>query len=105
VERRQQIGILRAIGFSRANITLSFMLESAFIALLGIINGVWLALLLAQRILQSDQFSTAGFTTFYVPWLQIAIMSVLVFVAAVLTTLIPSRQASSMPIAEAIRYE
>jgi putative ABC transport system permease protein len=105
VERRQQIGILRAIGFSRANITLSFMLESAFIALLGIINGVWLALLLAQRILQSDQFSTAGFTTFYVPWLQIAIMSALVFVAAVLTTLIPSRQASSMPIAEAIRYE
>jgi putative ABC transport system permease protein len=105
VERRQQIGILRAIGFSRANITLSFMLESAFIALLGIINGVWLALLLAQRILQSDQFSTAGFTTFYVPWLQIAIVSVLVFIAAVLTTLIPSRQASSMPIAEAIRYE
>ena len=105
VERRQQIGILRAIGFSRANITLSFMLESAFIALLGIINGVWLALLLAQRILQSDQFSTAGFTTFYVPWIQIAVMSALVFIAAVLTTLIPSRQASSMPIAEAIRYE
>lgn len=105
VERRQQIGLMRAIGFTRANIALSFILESAFIALLGIINGTWLALLLANRILQSDQFSTAGFTGFDVPWLQIAAMAVLVFLASVLTTIIPSRQASSIPIAEALRYE
>ncbi len=105
VERRQQIGLMRAIGFSRMNIALTFLLESAFIAFLGIVNGVWLALLLANRLLSSQQFSTAGFTTFYVPWLQIILMSVGVFVASVLTTLIPSRQASSIPIAEALRYE
>jgi putative ABC transport system permease protein len=105
VERRQQIGLMRAIGFSRANVQLTFILESAFIALLGIVIGTGLALLLANRILQSDQFSTAGFTTFYIPWLQIAVIALLVFLAAVLTTLIPSRQASSIPVAEAIRYE
>ena len=105
VERRQQIGLMRAIGFSRANVALMFVLESAFIAVLGIANGIWLALLLASRLLSSDTFSTAGFTTFYVPWLQIIIMALLVFVASVLTTLIPSRQASSIPIAEALRYE
>jgi putative ABC transport system permease protein len=105
VERRQQIGLMRAIGFSRTNIALSFILESAFVAVLGIVIGTLLALLLANRILQSDEFSTAGFTRFYVPWLQIGVMASLVFVASVLTTIIPSRQASSIPPAEALRYE
>lgn len=105
VERRQQIGLMRAIGFSRANIALSFVLESAFVAVLGIAIGTTLALLLANRILQSDEFSTAGFTAFHVPWLQIALMAALVFVASVLTTIIPSRQASGIPPAEALRYE
>ena len=72
---------------------------------LGIVNGTWLALLLANRILQSEQFSSAGFESFSVPWWQIAGMAALVFGASVLTTLIPSRQASSIPIAEALRYE
>ena len=51
------------------------------------------------------EFSTAGFTTFHVPWLQIALMAGGVFVASVLTTIIPSRQAASIPPAEALRYE
>jgi putative ABC transport system permease protein len=105
VERRQEIGLMRAIGYTRANVALSFILESAFIAVLGIVNGTLLALLLANRILQSDQFSAAGFTEFSVPWLQIGVMAALVFVASVLTTIIPSRQASGIPIAEALRYE
>ena len=33
VERRQQIGVLRAIGFQRRMVQLSFLLESSFIAL------------------------------------------------------------------------
>jgi len=105
VERRQQIGLMRAIGFTRTNIALSFVLESAFVAALGIANGIWPALLLANRLLASDEFSTAGFSAFHVPWLQIGRMAIGVFVASVLTTVIPSRQASGIPPAEALRYE
>jgi putative ABC transport system permease protein len=105
VERRQQIGLMRAIGFSRGNVALTFLLESAFIAFLGILNGIWPALLLASRLLSSDQFASAGFQSFSVPWMQIGVMAVLVFVASVLTTVIPSRQASSIPPADALRYE
>jgi len=105
VERRQQIGLMRAIGFTRTNIALSFVLESAFVAALGIANGIWPALLLANRLLASDEFSTAGFSAFHVPWLQIGLMAIGVFVASVLTTVIPSRQASGIPPAEAVRYE
>lgn len=105
VERRQQIGLMRAIGFSRTNVALTFLLESAFVAVLGIANGIWPALLLANRLLASDEFSSAGFQSFAVPWLQITLIAVLVFVASVLTTLIPSRQASNIPPAAALRYE
>jgi hypothetical protein len=41
VERRQQIRLMRAIGFTRANVALSFVLESAFEAVPGIANGIW----------------------------------------------------------------
>ncbi len=105
VERRQQIGLLRAIGFKRSHIALSFVLESAFIAVLGIANGIWPALLLANRLLASEQFASAGFQTFHVPWLQIGLMALGVFAASVLTTVIPSQQASKIPPAEALRYE
>ena len=39
VERRQRIGVLRAIGFRRRMVQLSFMLESSFIALTAIVVG------------------------------------------------------------------
>ena len=39
VERRQQIGVLRAIGFRRGMVQLSFLLESSFIALTAIVVG------------------------------------------------------------------
>ena len=40
VERRQQIGMLRAIGYQSSTVALTFVLESAFIALMGILSGV-----------------------------------------------------------------
>ena len=40
VERRQQIGVLRALGFQKEMVHLTFLLESSFVALLGIAS-VW----------------------------------------------------------------
>ncbi|MHB8577024.1 MAG: ABC transporter permease, partial [Dehalococcoidia bacterium] len=50
VERRQQIGMLRALGFQRGTVALSFLLESTFIAIFGILAGVVGATLLARNI-------------------------------------------------------
>ncbi len=44
VERRQQIGMLRAIGYNKKMIGLTFLFESAFIALMGVISGIVFAL-------------------------------------------------------------
>jgi hypothetical protein len=63
------------------------------------------ALLLANRLLASEDFETAGLETFHVPWLQITLMATGVFAASVLTTVLPSRQAAGIPPAEALWYE
>ena len=105
VERRQQIGVLRAIGYTRGMVSLSFLLESAFITLLGIVTGIGLALLLANRLLQSSEFETLGITSFYVPWLQVLLVATFAFVSSLVMTYVPSRQAARVPIAEALRYE
>jgi len=104
VERRQQIGMLRAIGYKRSTVALSFLLESSFVALLGILSGVVLAIWLSYFLLTSDEFPSqeAGYV---VPWAQIVFIGALAFVASLLMTYVPARQAASVPIAEALRYE
>jgi putative ABC transport system permease protein len=104
VERRQQIGMLRAIGYTKGMIGLTFLIESAFIAFMGVLSGVFFALILARQLV-TEEFANSGINSFSVPWQQVFIISGLAFGSALLMTLIPSRQASAMPIAEALRYE
>ena len=105
VERRQQIGMLRAIGYTRRAIALSFLMESSFTTLLGISSGIALGLLLAKQLVSTDEFVSGGVPSFYIPWLQITVIAGFAFLASLIMTIIPSRQASSIPIAEALRYE
>lgn len=51
VERRHEIGVLRAIGYQRRTVQLSFLLESSIVAFLGIVIGVALALLLSYNVI------------------------------------------------------
>ena len=106
VERRQQIGVMRAIGYRRGQVALSFVLESSLLAIVGVVSGVVLGLALTQRLLFGDAFDF-GFKpdTFYVEWLQIALVSAFCIIASVLMTLIPAFRAASVPVAETMRYE
>jgi putative ABC transport system permease protein len=105
VERRQQIGMLRAIGYTRGQVALSFLMESSFVTLLGIVSGLGLAILLSYFLLTSDALSATGLKGVYIPWVEILLICTFAYVASLVMTLIPSRQASSIPIAEALRYE
>jgi len=104
VERRQQIGMLRAIGYTRGSVALSFIMESSFIALLGIATGVGLAMLLSFNLLRSDEFSNIDMG-FIIPWREILLTSAFAYGASFLMTILPSRQAAGITIAEALRYE
>jgi len=105
VERRQQIGMLRAIGYTRGTVMLSFILESSFVALLGVGSGVVLALALAFELLTGDFVAGSSLPGFFVPWGQVALIAGFAFASSFLMTIIPSRQAASIPIAAALRYE
>jgi putative ABC transport system permease protein len=104
VERRQQIGMLRAIGYTRGMIGLTFLIESAFIAFMGVLSGIIFAIILARQLV-TEEFANQGVTSFSVPFTEIAVIGGLAFGFALLMTLIPSRQAASIPIAQALRYE
>ena len=106
VERRQQIGVLRAIGYKRGMISLSFLLESSFVFLLGSVIGLALGLLLSYHAV-NDIRAEAGIAgiTFSVPWLQIGLILALTYGFSLLTTFLPARQASRIYPAEALRYE
>ena len=104
VERRQQIGMLRAIGYKRSTVSLSFLLESSFVTFLGVTSGILLGLWLAYFLVTGDDFPAKG-QAFHIPWLQITAIGVFTVVASLLMTWIPSRQAASIPTAEALRYE
>ncbi len=106
VERRQQIGMLRAIGYQRSMIAASFLMEAMVVAVLGILSGMILGLILARNLINSPDFAEgANFDQFIVPWLQIGVMLGIALVAAAIMTIIPARGAASVPVADALRYE
>jgi putative ABC transport system permease protein len=104
VERRQQIGMLRALGFQRGQVRLAFLIESSFVALLGIGLGVALGAALSVGIVDSfaEQISGIRYT---VPWGTLGVIVGLSYLASLLTTFLPARQASKVYPAEALRYE
>jgi putative ABC transport system permease protein len=106
VERRQQIGVLRAIGFRRRMVQATFLLESSFVALTSIVVGTGLGLLLAWNIVhdQRQQPSWENLTL-VIPWTNLVIIFLLVYLVALGATLAPALRASRVRPAEALRYE
>jgi putative ABC transport system permease protein len=106
VERRQQIGVMRAIGFRRRMVQLAFLLESSFVALTAIVVGTGLGLMLAWNIIddQRQQPSWENLAL-YVPWWDLALVFLVVYVVALAATLAPALRASRVRPAEALRYQ
>jgi len=106
VERRQQIGVMRAIGFRKGMVEASFLLESSFIALTSIVVGTLLGLLLAWNIIEDTrQQPSWEDLTLVVPWLNLAVIFLLVYAVAMVATIAPARRAARVRPAEALRYE
>ena len=106
VERRQQIGVLRAIGFRRRMVQLSFLIESSFIALTSIVVGTVLGLVVAYNVISDSQSQPSWENlSFDVPWTNLVIIFVAVYLVALATTWLPALRASRVYPAEALRYQ
>lgn len=106
VERRQQIGVLRAIGFRSRMVQAAFLLESSFVPLTAIVVGTALGLLLAWNIVRDQQAQPSWENlTLVVPWVNLIIIFVVVYAVALAATLAPALRASKIQPAEALRYQ
>jgi putative ABC transport system permease protein len=106
VERRQQIGVMRAIGFRNSMVRWAFLLESSFVALTAIVVGTILGLILSWNIVD-DQRQQPSWENIelVVPWLNLALIFLVVYAVALAATLLPAMRASRIAPAEALRYQ
>ncbi|HEX5497747.1 MAG TPA: FtsX-like permease family protein, partial [Thermomicrobiales bacterium] len=104
VERRQQIGVLRAIGFRRELVARALLMESALVVGLGVVSGSALALVLSRNLFASGRLGLRA-ETIAAPWDIIGLVLALAIGVALLMTWIPARQAAAIAPAEALRYE
>jgi len=101
-ERTRELGMLRAIGTSRAQVRQMVRYESVITALIGAVLGTVLGVgfaLIISRPLESD-----GFTLSF-PVVTLLILIVLAAVAGVLAAIGPARRASRLDVLEALAYE
>jgi len=104
VERRQQIGMMRALGFQKGQVRLTFLIESSFIALLGLGAGVALGLGFSGTLIDNIREGFPGME-YRLPWAALVLVIVVGYAASLLTTYLPARRASKVYPAEALRYE
>ena len=100
-ERRQEIGVMRAIGFQRDMILKTFLLETSFVSLLGIVLGVIFGLALSYRLWEWGGFSETA--AFVIPWGEILLLVAIAFGITLVATMPPARKASRLAPAEALR--
>jgi lipoprotein-releasing system permease protein len=112
IEKRQDIGVLQAMGVSKKNIRRIFLLEGALIGAvgtgLGLVLGMGLALLQQRYDLvpmaQGDSFLISAYPVSIQP-MDVALVSVVSFGLCVLAALYPATRASSIEPARAVQMD
>lgn len=104
LERTREIGTLRAIGSTRAQVRRVVLAESLLLSAmgtgLGILAGIWLGYALVGTM------SVAGFLFAYTfPGLGIVVAAAVGLLFGVLAALLPARRAARLNIVAALRYD
>ena len=101
VERTREIGMIRAIGFTRRMVITAFMIENLFMVILACFIGVLMGIGIGH---QAYQELFAGDVEFIIPWIDIIILASVAIVATVVIGIFPGRKAANVPPSEALRY-
>jgi putative ABC transport system permease protein len=102
-ERRRQIGMLRAMGFTSSVVRRAFLVEACFIAAQGIAVGVVLGLITAYQVLTNSSTFGDQPLPFALPVVALATICAIPLLASIGAALVPAMQASRIRPAAALR--
>jgi putative ABC transport system permease protein len=106
LQRRRELGLLRAVGASRAHVLRSVLAEAGVMGVIGAVIGVLVGLALEWYVVRILVPDDAGFLfPMTIPWLQLGIVAVLAILLPLLVGIWPALQATRLRIADAIAYE
>jgi putative ABC transport system permease protein len=106
LQRRRELGLLRAVGATRAQILRSVLAEAILMGLVGAVIGFVIGLILQWYLLEIIILDEAGFTfPFRFALFEAGVVSVAAVTLATLAGLAPAYQATRLSIPEAIAYE
>jgi putative ABC transport system permease protein len=97
-ERKREIGMMRAIGFTRSQVMLSVLLELVVLGIIGLAIGV------VNGVLISVGFANMQGSTLIIPWNDLGVYLGIITLIAIAAGAIPGWFASRIPPAEALRY-
>lgn len=102
-KRRRTICVQRALGFQARSVRRSFLWESAFVALEGILLGSGLGLLTTYLLYASSSAFKGINLGFPIAWAEIFTLVGIAFAASVLTTVVRARRGARIRPAVAVR--
>jgi putative ABC transport system permease protein len=106
LQRRRELGLLRAVGASRAQILRSVLAEAVLMGVIGALVGFGIGLLLEWYVLDVMLLDESGFTfPMRIPWSEAGVVSLASVALATLAGLWPAYLATRLRIPEAIAYE
>jgi putative ABC transport system permease protein len=102
-ERRRTIGVLRALGFRARSIRRSFLAESTFVAVEGILIGAVLAVITTWLLYRNAATFQSLRAPYPIAWRDLGVILSATFVASMLATLGPAHRAAGIRPAVAVR--
>lgn len=105
LNKTREIGTLKAIGASKKEIMLLFLLEACIIAVAGIIVGNGIAFAIVSFLSQNPIVLSEATIRFAVDYNVLLYSSIVAVVAIIISALYPAYLASKLEVIEAMRYE
>ncbi|GAB4500231.1 MAG: FtsX-like permease family protein [Anaerolineales bacterium] len=104
IERTREIGMLRAVGSTRAQIRTVILAEALILSAIGTAFGLLAGLYMGRMAVGA--FALIGFPADYIfPWEGVVLSLAAGILFGALAAIIPARQAAHMDIITALRYE
>jgi putative ABC transport system permease protein len=103
LERRRDIGIMKAIGARNKDVLLIFLLESGLLGMSGGAVGIVLGIGMSKLVELGARGAIGNLLQASFPWYLIAGALGFSFTIGVISGVLPARQASSLPPVEALR--